>query len=113
MSHIDAMKQALEYLQDNQHLIADNERHAYVMEYNAFIERFEQAITLAEQSAPAQPNHALVDELKKFYAMPPYNTSSNFVQWDGRYYKDIQARYTAEQINAACVELGITKGGGV
>jgi hypothetical protein len=39
-----AVRQAMEYLQDNQHLIADNERHAYVMEYNAFIERFEKDI---------------------------------------------------------------------
>ena len=54
MSHIDVMKQALEYLQDNQHLIADNERHAYVMEYNAFIERFEQAIADAEKPAPPE-----------------------------------------------------------
>ena len=44
MSYIDVMRKALEYLQDNQHLIADNERHAYVMEYNALIERFERAI---------------------------------------------------------------------
>jgi hypothetical protein len=43
------VRQALEYLQDNQHLIADNERHAYVMMYNAFIERFEQAIAWAEK----------------------------------------------------------------
>lgn len=53
-----AMKQALEYLQDNQRLIADNERHAYVMEYNAFIERFEQIIAEAEQPAQQAPDYA-------------------------------------------------------
>ena len=34
MTDIDLIKQALEYLEDNQHHIADNERHAYVMLYN-------------------------------------------------------------------------------
>ena len=68
MSHIDVMKQALEYLQDNQHLIADNERHAYVREYNAFIERFEQAIAEAEQPAPAQPMTQDMVESCPYYA---------------------------------------------
>jgi hypothetical protein len=40
----EAMKQALEALKDNQHLVADNERHAYVMEYNAIIEKLEEAL---------------------------------------------------------------------
>ena len=34
MTDIDLIKQALEYLEDNQHHIADHERHAYVMLYN-------------------------------------------------------------------------------
>ena len=53
----EALKLALEYLRDNQHYIADNERHAYVMEYNAFVERLEalaHAPTVREQ--PAQDN---------------------------------------------------------
>mgnify|MGYP001185084964 CR=1 FL=1 len=48
---ISAAKQALEYLQDNQHHVADNERHVYVMEYNAFIEKLEQTIATEESSA--------------------------------------------------------------
>ena len=44
----EALKMALEALKDNQHLIADNERHAYVMEYNSIIEKCEEA--LAQQS---------------------------------------------------------------
>ena len=44
----EALKLALEYLRDNQHYIADNERHAYVMEYNAFIESLKR---LTEQPA--------------------------------------------------------------
>ena len=51
-----AAKQALEYLQDNQHYIADNERHAYVMEYNAFIERLEKIIAEAEQPRAQSPD---------------------------------------------------------
>jgi hypothetical protein len=39
------VKQALEFLQDNQHYIADNERHAYVMEYNDFISKLEGIIS--------------------------------------------------------------------
>ena len=46
---IEAMKQALEFLEENQHLIADNERHAYVMQYNAFIEELEAAINQEEK----------------------------------------------------------------
>jgi hypothetical protein len=37
MTDINLIKQALEYLEDNQHHIADHERHAYVMLYNDFI----------------------------------------------------------------------------
>jgi hypothetical protein len=40
-----AVKLALEFLQDNQHYIADNERHAYVMEYNDFISKLEGIIS--------------------------------------------------------------------
>jgi hypothetical protein len=39
-----AMKLALEFLQDNQHYIADNERHAYVMLYNDFVHKLEDII---------------------------------------------------------------------
>ena len=46
------LNQALEYLEDNQHWIADGERHAYFMEYNAFIDKLKQA--LAQQKQPAQ-----------------------------------------------------------
>ena len=52
---IEAIKQALEYLRCNQHHIADNERHAYVMEYNAFIEKLEQAVATEESSATQEP----------------------------------------------------------
>ena len=48
----EAMKLALEALKDNQHLIADNERHAYVMEYNTIIEKLEEALAKQEQGEP-------------------------------------------------------------
>ena len=50
---IEALKLALEALKENQHLVADNERHAYVMEYNSIIEKCEEA--LAQPKEPEQP----------------------------------------------------------
>ena len=47
----EALKLALEALKDNQHLVADNERHAYVMEYNSIIEKLEEALK-QEQGEP-------------------------------------------------------------
>ena len=44
------LKLALEYLQDNQHWVADGERHAYVMKYNAFIDKLKQALAQPEQN---------------------------------------------------------------
>jgi hypothetical protein len=40
-----AMKLALAFLQQNQHYIADNERHAYVMLYNDFVDKLEDIIS--------------------------------------------------------------------
>jgi hypothetical protein len=48
----EALKLALEALKDNQHLVADNERHAYVMEYNGIIEKLEEALAKQEQDEP-------------------------------------------------------------
>jgi hypothetical protein len=48
----EAMKLALEALKDNQHLVADNERHAYVMEYNGIIEKLEEALAKQKQGEP-------------------------------------------------------------
>ena len=50
---LEVMKQALEALKENQHLVADNERHAYVMEYNSIIEKCEQALAQPEQEPVA------------------------------------------------------------
>ena len=47
---IDALKLAFEALKENQHLVADNERHAYVMEYNSIIEKCEEALAQPEQT---------------------------------------------------------------
>jgi hypothetical protein len=56
MTDIDLIKQALEYLEDNQHHIADNERHAYVMLYNDVI------TTLKERLAQEKALQILHDE---------------------------------------------------
>ena len=50
---IDALKLAFEALKENQHLVADNERHAYVMEYNSIIEKCEEALAKTEQEPVA------------------------------------------------------------
>ena len=49
MTDKELLNQALEYLEDNQHWVADGERHAYVMEYNAFIDKLKQALAQTEQ----------------------------------------------------------------
>ena len=46
----EALKMALEALKDNQHLVADNKRHAYVMEYNSIIDKCEEALALKENN---------------------------------------------------------------
>jgi hypothetical protein len=56
MTDIDLIKQALEFLEDNQHHIADNERHAYVMLYNDVI------TTLKERLAQEKALQILHDE---------------------------------------------------
>ena len=43
------MELAFEALKENQHLVADNERHAYVMEYNSIIEKCEEALAQTKQ----------------------------------------------------------------
>jgi regulator of replication initiation timing len=59
----DWAKEALEMLNDNHHLVADNEKHAYVMLHLEVIERGK---ALLEQPAPAQePDHG--DELTIAY----------------------------------------------
>ena len=47
------MELALEALKENQHLVADNQRHAYVMEYNSIIEKCEEALAKTEQEPAA------------------------------------------------------------
>ena len=57
---IDALKLALEALKENQHLVADNERHAYVMEYNSIIEKCDEALAQKEQE-PVAWIHNFID----------------------------------------------------
>ena len=55
MTDIDLIKQALEYLEDNQHHIADHERHTYVMMYNDCITALK-----ARLAQPAQRTEPLI-----------------------------------------------------
>jgi len=48
MTEREALKMAIEFLEDNQHYVADNERHAYVMEYNNVIEKCKEALAQPE-----------------------------------------------------------------
>ena len=54
MTDIDLIKQALEYLEDNQHHIADHERHAYVMLYNDVITSLKERLAQPEQTEVQQ-----------------------------------------------------------
>ena len=55
MTDIDLIKQALEYLEDNQHHIADHERHTYVIMYNDCITALKARLAQPEQEPVALP----------------------------------------------------------
>jgi hypothetical protein len=40
---------AIEFLEDNQHYVADNERHVYVMLYNDIIEKCKQSLSRKDE----------------------------------------------------------------
>jgi hypothetical protein len=44
MTKDEALKMAIEALEDNQHYIAENERHTYVMLYNEIIDKCKEAL---------------------------------------------------------------------
>ena len=70
MTDKETMKLALEFLEDNQHHIADNERHAYVMLYNDVITTLKER--LAQETA-LQILHAENERLGLYrdaYAQP-------------------------------------------
>jgi len=54
------MELAFEALKENQHLVADNQPHAYVMEYNSIIEKCEEALAKPEQK-PVAWIHNFID----------------------------------------------------
>lgn len=47
------------------------------------------------------------DDIKKLHALPPYNSPSNFVAFDGYFAQSIQEKYSAEVIKRAQKELGV------
>ena len=68
-THKEALKLALEALEDNQHLVADNERHAYVMEYNDLIEKCKEALAQPEQKPVAWRHKGQPWEFKTDYCI--------------------------------------------
>ena len=69
------MELALEALKENQHLVADNQPHAYVMEYNSIIEKCEEALAQPkeqeqEPAAKEQIREAMIFNLP-LYTTPP------------------------------------------
>ena len=72
MTHTEALTLALEALKENQHLVADNERHAYVMEYNSIIEKCEEALAEPEHepATKEQIREAMIFNLP-LYTTPP------------------------------------------
>ena len=69
------MELAFEALKENQHLVADNQPHAYVMEYNSIIEKCEQALAKTEQepATKEQIREAMIFNLP-LYTTPPQRT---------------------------------------
>lgn len=67
----EALKLALEFLEDNQHYVADNERHIYVMLYNEVIKKCEAALAQQDgQSNFCAQCEAFARELKELKAQP-------------------------------------------
>ena len=58
LSVFDTLKLAFEALKDNQHLVADNKRHMYVMEYNSIIEKCEEALAQQPQNEVRGLSHS-------------------------------------------------------
>jgi hypothetical protein len=92
----EALKLALEALKDNQHLVADNERHAYVMEYNGIIEKLEEALAKQEQGEPVAwmdvDGNVSDNNDHKFFPIPLYTTTQQRT-WVGLTDKEAQWLY--------------------
>lgn len=47
----------------------------------------------------------LIDDLKKFKGLPPYDDWSNICMGDGYFWHDIQKRYTKTEIEETEIEI--------
>jgi hypothetical protein len=109
---IEAMKKALEYLQENEGTIADVSSSAYVKEYYEFMERFAGVIKQAEKQEPVLwlktwsdgsvdvlkiKSHLFTDhELEPLYTAPP-----KAAEWVGLTDEEIQdLSYLSQKIDA-------------
>ena len=86
MTKDEALKMAIEALEDNQHYIAENERHTYVMLYNEIIDKCKEAL---EQ--PAQEPIYIIGEGWNCDKFPELGTKlyTHPHQWQGLTEKEI------------------------
>jgi hypothetical protein len=73
MTKDEALKLAFEALKENQHLVAENQRHAYVMEYNSIIEKCEEALA---QPKELEQKPATKEQIREamIFNLPLYTT---------------------------------------
>ena len=80
----EALKLALEFLEDNQHYIADNENHLYLMMYNNVIEKCKKALAQPEQEPVAKYSDIVSDgglDPRNKFTIPPQRTEQEPVAW--------------------------------
>jgi len=70
MTDIDLIKQALEYLEDNQHHIVDHERHAYLMLYNDCITALKERLAQDKAIQALHNENERLGLYKDAYAQP-------------------------------------------
>jgi hypothetical protein len=97
-----AMKLALAFLQQNQHYIADNERHAYVMLYNDFVNKLEDIISQDIISQDAQPKQDVPETNFGNMAEPKIGCVNHDCD---KCKGDQRARQALDEANAYALEL--------
>ena len=119
----EVLKLALEFLEDNQHYITDNENHLYLMMYNNVIEKCKEALAQPEQEPVAKYSDIVSDgglDPRNKFNIPPQRTEQepvairhsfdgygykytdmgfggNWIGWTKRQYKDSEPLYTHSQ----------------
>jgi len=89
-----AVRLALEALKDNQHLVADNERHAYVMEYNHIIEQLEEA--LAQSRSDVKQSTECIEQSEQDTLA--YREAANLAKWLFKKHYAHEEHYTSGRV---------------